>query len=54
MLFLREISQPISAARLLANELTEIGETTLHKSQEIKKLGEDILQMCDEMENKLE
>ena len=48
--FLRKISQPISAARLLANELIEIEETTIHNSQEIKQLAEEILVKCNEME----
>lgn len=50
--FLREISQPISAARLLANELIEIGETTIHKSQEIKQLAEEILDEVEQLEEK--
>ena len=53
--FLRKISEPISAARLLANELKEIGETgTIHKSQEIKQLADEILAMCYEMEQLVE
>ena len=34
----------------MANELIEIGETTIHKSQEIKQLAKEILDKCDEVE----